>query len=45
VRELKSRGATVLMATHQIERGTKLSDRTLFLDQGRNRAAGDAANS
>jgi len=35
VRELKSRGATVLMATHQIERGAKLADQTLFLDQGR----------
>jgi heme exporter protein A len=45
VRELKSRGATVLMATHQIERGTKLADLTLLLEQGRTREPGHAATS
>ncbi|HEX7809574.1 MAG TPA: heme ABC exporter ATP-binding protein CcmA [Thermoanaerobaculia bacterium] len=33
--ELRERGATVLMATHQIERGTKLSDAAVFLEAGR----------
>jgi ABC-type uncharacterized transport system ATPase subunit len=37
VRELKSRGTTVLIATHQIERAGKLADATLLLDQGRAR--------
>ena len=35
VRELKSRGATVLMATHQLERGANLADLAIFLEQGR----------
>lgn len=35
VRELRERGATVLMATHQLERGTKLADSMLFLEAGR----------
>ncbi len=35
VRELKSRGTTVLMATHQLERGAKLADLGLVLEQGR----------
>ena len=35
VRELRQRGATVLMATHQLERGTKLADSMLFLEAGR----------
>lgn len=35
VRELKSRGTTVLIATHQIDRARKLADAALFLDQGR----------
>lgn len=35
VREVKSRGATVLMATHQLERGAKLADLALLLDEGR----------
>jgi heme exporter protein A len=33
--ELRERGATVLMATHQIERGTKLCDAAVFLEAGR----------
>ena len=35
VRELRERGATVLMATHQIERGTNLADGAVFLEAGR----------
>jgi heme ABC exporter ATP-binding subunit CcmA len=35
VRELKARGTTVLMATHQIERGSRLADLALYLEQGR----------
>lgn len=35
IRELKSRGATVLMATHQIERGSLLADDKLVLAEGR----------
>ena len=33
--ELRRRGATVLMATHQRERGAKLADRAMVLEQGR----------
>jgi heme ABC exporter ATP-binding subunit CcmA len=33
--ELKRRGATILMATHQWERGARLADRALVLEQGR----------
>jgi heme exporter protein A len=33
--ELKRRGTTILMATHQWERGAKLADLALVLDQGR----------
>jgi heme exporter protein A len=43
VRELKSRGTTVLMATHQVERGTGLADAALFLEAGRVAAAAPAA--
>jgi ABC-type multidrug transport system ATPase subunit len=32
--ELKRRGTTILMATHQWERGAKLADLALVLDQG-----------
>lgn len=32
---LKERGTTILMATHQWERGARLSDHALVLDQGR----------
>jgi heme exporter protein A len=35
VRELKSKGVTVLMATHQIERGRSLADLELYLAAGR----------
>lgn len=43
VRELKSRGTTVLVATHQIERGTKLADLALILEQGRVQSFGPAS--
>ncbi|HYH09963.1 MAG TPA: heme ABC exporter ATP-binding protein CcmA [Thermoanaerobaculia bacterium] len=33
--QLKKSGATILMATHQLERGARLCDRALVLDQGR----------
>jgi heme ABC exporter ATP-binding subunit CcmA len=35
ISDLKSRGTTVLMATHQWERGSKLCDTALVLDAGR----------
>ena len=35
VRELRECGATVLMATHQLERVAKLADSMLFLEAGR----------
>ena len=35
VRELKRRGTTVLMATHQVERGKGLADAMLCLEAGR----------
>jgi heme ABC exporter ATP-binding subunit CcmA len=35
IHELKASGATIVMATHQVERVTKLCDATLVLDQGR----------
>lgn len=35
VRELKSRGVTVLVATHQLERASSLADQILMLSQGR----------
>ena len=35
VRELKSRGVTVLVATHQLEHASGLADQTLMLSQGR----------
>ena len=35
VREFKSRGVTVLIATHQTERCAKLADTRLLLDEGR----------
>lgn len=35
VSDLKRRGATILMATHQWERGAQLSDSALVLEQGR----------
>ena len=45
VRELKSRGATVFMATHQIERVARFADVQLLLEQGRTREPGHAATS
>jgi heme exporter protein A len=35
VRQLKARGTTVLMATHQLERGARIADLALTLEQGR----------
>ena len=35
VHELKGRGATVVMATHQLERGRRLGDAVLSLESGR----------
>jgi heme exporter protein A len=35
VHELRSRGTTVLMATHQVERAAAFADRTLMLSAGR----------
>jgi heme exporter protein A len=35
VRELKAKGATILMATHQLERGASLADDAVLLDAGR----------
>ena len=40
---LRARGATVLMATHLLERGSALCDRALLLEQGRLVWAGPAA--
>jgi heme exporter protein A len=35
VRELKAKGTTILMATHQLERGASLADDAVLLDAGR----------
>lgn len=35
VRELKAKGTTVLIATHQLERGATLADQAITLDAGR----------
>lgn len=35
VRELKAKGTTILMATHQLERGSSLADDAILLDAGR----------
>jgi heme ABC exporter ATP-binding subunit CcmA len=35
VRELKAKGTTILMATHQLERGSSLADDAVLLDAGR----------
>lgn len=37
VREWKSQGATILMATHQIDHVTPMADRSILLDEGRTR--------
>lgn len=42
VRDLKARGVTVMMATHQIERGASLADDAILLDAGRVSWAGPA---
>ena len=43
VRELKASGTTVMMATHQIERGSGLADDAILLDAGRVTWTGPAA--
>jgi heme exporter protein A len=43
VRELKSRGVTVLMATHQLERGGSLADEAMILEAGKVKWFGRAA--
>ncbi|HET7435623.1 MAG TPA: heme ABC exporter ATP-binding protein CcmA [Thermoanaerobaculia bacterium] len=43
IRDLKSRGVTILMATHQWERGAKLADTALVLEAGRTIWQGPAA--
>ncbi len=35
IAELRARGATVIMATHLVDRGQKLCDRAVLLDEGR----------
>lgn len=35
VKELKAKGTTILMATHQLERGASLADDTIHLEAGR----------
>jgi ABC-type ATPase involved in cell division len=35
IEELKARGATVVIATHQVERVARFADRTLRLEGGR----------
>jgi heme exporter protein A len=42
VRELKSRGVTVLLATHQLERGAALADLAVVLEGGRVEWSGNA---
>ena len=44
VRELKSRGVTVLMATHQLERGAGLADEAMILESGKVKFFGPAAS-
>lgn len=44
VRELKAQGTTVLMATHQIERGAGLADDAILLEAGRVKWAGRASD-
>ena len=43
IAELKARGATVIMATHLVERGRRLCDRALLLEDGRLAWSGAAA--
>lgn len=44
VRELKAQGTTIMIATHQIERGASLADVAILLDAGRVTWAGSAAD-
>jgi heme exporter protein A len=41
--DLKARGATVIVATHLVERGRRLSDRALLLEDGRLAWSGEAS--
>lgn len=43
IAELRSRGATVIMATHLVERGRQLCERALLLEEGRLAWSGPAA--
>jgi heme exporter protein A len=43
IAELRARGATVVMATHLVERGRRLCDRVLLLDEGQLVWSGAAA--
>ena len=43
VRELRRRGTTILMATHQWERGARLADRALVLEAGQVKWEGPAS--
>jgi heme exporter protein A len=43
VRELKARGTTVMLATHQLERGANLADDAILLEAGRVLWTGKAA--
>ena len=43
IAELKARGSTVVMATHLVERGRRLCDRALMLEDGRLVWSGEAA--
>jgi len=43
IAELRARGATVIMATHLVERGRRLCDRALLLEDGRLAWSGAAA--
>ncbi len=44
VRELKAQGTTVMMATHQLERGASLADDAILLEAGRVKWAGRASD-
>jgi heme exporter protein A len=44
VRELKAQGTTVMLATHQLERGANLADDVIILEAGRVQWAGKAAD-
>jgi heme exporter protein A len=44
VRELKAQGTTVMLATHQLERGANLADDVIILEAGRVQWTGKAAD-